>query len=155
MFSYNFPKHPLVVATMERPMRWSLLLSLALLVTSFGSPRAGAADDHDLIGYWKLAGDVRDTSGMGHHGINHSVGFTAPGRDGKAGGAARFDGRKAFVEVPASPALRLGKDDFTFSLWIHTADDLDDVPGDLLSKYDPASRRGLNLTLKSSPGMTN
>ena len=58
-------------------------------------------------------------------------------------------------KCPASPALDLGKGDFTLAVWVHTEESLDDVLGDLVSKYDPAARRGLNWCIKSGAGMTN
>ena len=38
---------------------------------------------------------------------------------------------------------------------MHTEESLDDVIGDLVSKYDPVTRRGLNWCVKSGAGMTN
>ena len=52
---------------------------------------------HGLAGYWKLQGDCRDHSGGGHHGINHGVDLQS----------GAFDGRGAFIEVPAKDALQL------------------------------------------------
>jgi hypothetical protein len=109
-------------------------------------------DDRDLIGHWKLAGDANDSSGQGNHGQNHGVDFSAPGRDGAAGGAARFNGIDAHIEVPASPSLALGTGDFTLTVWAHTTRTLDDVVGDLASKFDPAARRGFNWCVKDGHG---
>lgn len=108
--------------------------------------------DHDLIGHWKLAGDVKDSSGQGNDGQNHRVDLTATGRDGRAGSAARFDGIDAFIEVPSSKSLALGTGDFTLTAWVHTTRELDDVVGDLVSKFDPASRRGFNWCIKDGHG---
>jgi hypothetical protein len=130
-------------------MRWAFLL--ALLLT--GPPaRAG---ERGLIGHWRFSGGADDASGRGNHGRALAVDFTARGPDGTPRGAARFDGRSSYVEVPANPALDLGQGDFTLATWVHTEEALDDVPGDLVSKFDPAARRGLNWCLKSGPGMTN
>ena len=38
---------------------------------------------------------------------------------------------------------------------MHLDEKLDDVPGDLVSRYDPTSRRGFHLTLKSNAGVAN
>src|SRR5262249_54155933 len=70
-------------------------------------------------------------------------------------GAAKFDGRSSVVEVPADPGLELGGGDFTLAVWVHTEGSLDDVVGDLVSKYDPVGRRGLNWCIKSGAGATN
>ena len=115
---------------------WSLLLVLA--------GAAAGADDRDLIGHWKLAEDARDSSGAGRHGVNRGAAF---GR-----GTARFDGRRSHVEVPAPP---LGTGDFTLAVWVDTAAALDDTVGDILSRYDPAKRRGLTWGIKNGAGATN
>ena len=130
-------------------MRWTLLLALLL------TPLPSRAEDRGLIGHWRFSGDANDASGRGNHGRAFAVDLTAPGPDGRPDGAARFDGKSSYVEVPASPALDLGKGDFTLAVWAHTEESLDDVLGDLVSKYDPAARRGLNWCIKSGAGMTN
>ena len=95
-----------------------------------------------LAGHWKLQGDCRDHSGAGHHGINHGVDLQ--------NGA--FDGRGAFIEVPAKDALQLGRGDFSLSAWVHTDKLVDDTLGDVLSWYDPQLRRGVTLGLHASAG---
>ena len=50
---------------------------------------------------------------------NHGVGF----KDG----AAVFDGRKAWLEIPAKQVRGLNTKRFTISVRVHTAEDLDDV----------------------------
>lgn len=117
-------------------------------------PGACAAAERDLVGHWPLAGDTRDVSGLGHHGLNRGADLAAPGPGGMPGGAARFDGQAAWIEVPAGPALQLGRGDFTLTAWVHTDAVLDDVLGDLVSQYDPAARRGFTWCLKNGPGMT-
>ena len=113
------------------------------------------AEDRGLIGHWKFSGDANDASGRGNHGRAFAVDLTAPGPGGAPRGAARFDGKSSYVEVPTNPSLELGKGDFTLAVWVHTEESLDDVLGDLVSKYDPATRRGLNWCIKSGAGMTN
>src|SRR5262249_14625067 len=105
--------------------------------------------------HWKLAGDVKDGSGQGNDGENQGADLTAPGPDGNPRGAAKFDGKKAYIRVPARKPLSLGKGDFTLAVWVHTDSRLDDAPGDLVSKYDPVARRGFNWCIKSGAGMTN
>ena len=101
--------------------------------------------DSKLAGHWKLKGDCRDYSGKGNHGINHGVNL--------ARGA--FNGRDAFIEVPDSRSLRLAADDFSLCAWVYTAKNLESVAGDIVNKYDPASRKGFNLSLQSSAGGYN
>ncbi|MCH8207253.1 MAG: hypothetical protein IH956_09660, partial [Chloroflexi bacterium] len=55
--------------------------------------------DESLVGHWKLAGDVNDSSGHGNHGENHGVDLSAPGHDGRPNTAGAFDGRGGFVLV--------------------------------------------------------
>lgn len=96
--------------------------------------------DPGLVGHWKLQGDCRDYSGHGNHGINHGVNLES----------GAFDGIGAYVEVPSSASLKLGAGDLTLCARVFTEKDLDDVVGDVLSKYDPALRRGVTLALNSS-----
>lgn len=126
-----------------------------LLLTLFLTSVSARAQDLGLIGLWRFSGDVNDTSGRGNHGRAFAVDLNAPGPGGVARGAARFDGKSSHVEIPTNPSLDLGKGDFTIAVWVHTEDSLDDVPGDLVSKYDPAARRGLNWCVKNGAGMTN
>jgi outer membrane protein assembly factor BamB len=123
-------------------MRSCMWVAMALVL----SAGTGRAEEAGLIGHWKLERDARDSSGNGLHGVNRGVEF--------ADGAARFDGRRAFIEVPAHKILRLGKGDFSFAVWAHTAGELDDVPGDLLSLFDPEKRRGVTWCIKNGAGAT-
>jgi len=95
-----------------------------------------------LVGHWRLAGDCRDSSGCGNHGINHGVDLAS----------GTFDGRAAYIEVPDSASLRPGRGDFALAAWIWTHKDPDDVVGDIAEKYDPDRRRGFTLTVGSSSG---
>ncbi|MBN2292758.1 MAG: hypothetical protein JXM70_10055 [Pirellulales bacterium] len=108
---------------------------------------AWAADNKDagLVGHWKLLNDCRDSSVCGNHGVNHGVKFNA------AEGAS-FDGVQSHIEVPHSASLKLGKGDCSIAVWVHTEDKLDDVLGDILSKYDPLTRRGMNFLLMNYVG---
>src|SRR5690606_25063693 len=40
------------------------------------------------------------------------------------------------------------------SVWMHTEEEMDDVSGDLLSRYDAPRRRGYQLSLKTNAGVT-
>jgi hypothetical protein len=103
------------------------------------------AGSEGLVGYWKLQGDCKDHSGKGNHGINHGV-------DLKTG---EFNGRSAYVEVPNSPSLGFGVGDFSISAWVATQNDLEDVRGEIASKYDPARRKGFHLGLDASAAAYN
>ena len=52
--------------------------------------------------------------------------------------------------MPASEKLNLGKDDFSISIWVKCAGTPGDIVGDVLSKFDLATRTGLNFTISAS-----
>lgn len=119
------------------------LLAVVLVALCGGEP--------GLIGHWRLAGNVRDDSGHGRDGENHGADVTAAGRDGKRGGAAKFDGG-SFISVPAARSPRLGARDFSIAVWVNSPLD-DDVPGQILSQYDPATRHGVNFGITTNTGV--
>ena len=96
-----------------------------------------------LIGHWPFNGDCRDHSGNEGHGQNHGVSFTPDG--------AAFDGKASQIEI--RPSIRPGPGDFSISLHAHTDERLDDVLGDLLSQYDPATRTGFNFNIQNFAGV--
>lgn len=129
-----------------------LLCVFYLKIVPFNSPLLCSSDNphlinlkSGLIGYWKLQGDCHDYSGKENHGINKGVDLVY----------SEFNGRNSYIEVPDTPALNFNTDDFSVSVWIYTENDLSDVIGDVLSKYDPVQRRGFTLYVKSSSGGYN
>lgn len=124
------------------------LAALTFLQMAYRGPNTLLAEGGDkalaegLVGHWPLKGDARDQSGQGNHGQTHGKGASQGG----------FDGREDYVEIPSSASLNFGQDDFTLSAWVWTAPDTDHALGDVLTQYDPARRRGFNLTLKASAG---
>lgn len=124
------------------------LVPLFVLLSAFC-----AAAESGPAGFWRLDADSLDSSGNARHAVNHGVRFDAPAPDGMP--AARFNGVDAFLEVPAELAPRLGADDFTLSLRVFTEAALDDAPGDLLGKYDPDTRTGVNFSLPTFSGVSN
>jgi hypothetical protein len=115
-----------------------------------------AAFEDGLVAHWRLAGDCQDSSKHGNHAKNHGADFTAAGPNGRPNGAARFDGRTSWLEVPASPSLKLGTKDFTVAAWVQISgdDELDDAYGDIVSQYDTATRRGFSLSITHNTGVT-
>ena len=95
--------------------------------------------DH-LLGDWKLLGDCQDHSGCDNHGINHGVELDT----------STFEGRGQYVEVPTSSSLDPKRDDFSYCALIHTNHDVDDVHGDIASKFNPDIRRGFNFSVTSN-----
>lgn len=135
----------------EFPARLLVVLILAAstgLVGCRTSPRQGpGSDSNGLVGFWKLGADARDSSGRNNHGVNHLVEFDPRG-------FARFNGRAGYIEVPSSPSLDFGSGPFTLSAWVDIGTKGDDLPGDVLSQYDPGARRGINLGIKTLQGVT-
>jgi len=63
-------------------------------------------------------------------------------------------GRDCRLEIADHPRLRFGTGDFAISLRIHTDGHSEDIVGDLVSKFDPDTRRGFNLGVVTLSGMT-
>ncbi|MCC6698133.1 MAG: hypothetical protein IT365_21100 [Candidatus Hydrogenedentes bacterium] len=102
--------------------------------------------DQGLQAHWPLVTDAHDVLGR-YPGDTRGVVF----RDG----AAWFDGRNSVVEVPNSQEILGGSREFSIAGWLHTAPTLDHVLGDIVSKFDPSSRRGINFTLMNFAGVTS
>jgi len=123
-----------------------LLVCLVLLIAL---PDAGPlAAEEGLVAHWQLATGGQDSSGNGHHAINHGARF-----DGS--GSALFDGIDAWLEVEARGNLQLGRSDFSLAAWVYTEKELDDVLGDVVSWYDPATANGFTLGLMNYAGVTS
>ncbi len=136
-------------------LRHLMRCGFVVAVGSILWPGPTDAAEPGLIGHWPLAGDCRDASGQGLHAENHGADLNARAEGAGALPAARFDGRDDYIEVKAAPSRSLGSKDFSMAAWVHTAQSMDDVPGDVLSLYDPAARRGFNLNIKTHAGVTS
>src|SRR5437868_3970053 len=112
---------------------------IANLAIGIGSEPSRKIDD-GLTGFWKLTSDSKDSSPSKNHGNNHGVVFEKTG----SGLAARFDGNGSYIEVPNSDVLNPGTNDFSISVWVKCAPDVTGPPGDIINKFDPASRNGIN-----------
>lgn len=120
----------------------ALAPSLLMDQAARGEEQPAGIFAHGLVGYWPLEGDCQDQSGLGNHGTAHG--------DGSENG--QFDGRGKWIEIRPSDSLKFGTEDFTLAVWVWTAPDIDDVIGDVLTKYDSQRRRGFNLIINSSAG---
>ena len=120
----------------------SLAATLLILFASCGIAEDG------LVAHWKLAGNAEDSSGHNRHAINHGVTWDSEGN-------AVFNGRQAWLEVPVARSVSLGTSNFSVSAWIHTANTLDDVLGDVITSYNPKTRNGFTLTLMNYAGVTS
>jgi hypothetical protein len=109
--------------------------------------------DKHLVGHWPLDGDDRNCSACDLSSEAQDVVFD--NCDGKP--AAMFNGTNSRITVDDHPAMRLGKDNFTITLWLHTKSGVDggDIVGDLLSKFDADTRRGMNLVVSTHTGVTH
>ncbi len=107
-----------------------------------------------LVGHWPLVKDAKDVSGNGRDARVSGVVWRADSANGAGEAAAVFDGRTAFLEVAPHPQTALGRGDFSMAAWVWAEDSTDDVPGDILSQYDAATRRGFHLGVKTNAGVT-
>jgi Concanavalin A-like lectin/glucanases superfamily len=127
------------------------LLSIVLIICILNSALQADADSN-LIGHWKLNGNSNDESFNHLNGVNHNTDLNVAGRTGKSAG---FNGRNSYLSVPHHNVLKFGTKDFAISTWIHTDENLDDSLGDILSKFDPVTRKGFTLTIKNHAGSTS
>src|SRR5262245_29355053 len=122
------------------------ICSLCLLAGSSAVRSAGPSSPVKLIAHWPMTADARDKVGDQHATAHGGVVFGKFG--GRAG--ADFNGRDGYLEVRHRPALALGGDDFSIALWARPRRPLAGIPGDLISKWDAAKRRGINLYVAGS-----
>ena len=135
---------------LRRPLA-ALVLAMATLYSA-GAAIVRADDPQSPIARWRLGGDARDVSGNGHDGDVHGANLSATGPHG---GAAAFNGRNDFIEVPPADQLALGTRDFSIAAWVHTSAELDDALGDVVSCYDAAGRRGFTLGFLHNAGVAS
>ncbi len=111
------------------------------------------AAEPKLVGHWPFRGDVRDHSGNDLKATAKEVNLEVAGPAKEPRGAAGFNGRASRIDVAEAP--QLGHGEFSLSLWANTDANLGDSVGDLLSRYDPATRTGFHLGLYNHGGVTN
>ena len=71
-----------------------------------------------VIAHYPFAGNANDTSGNGLHGTVTGA-VLAPDRFGNSNQAYSFNGTSDFISVVDNPALTLGSNPFTMSLWVN------------------------------------
>lgn len=134
-------------------------LLLALLSFSFCSaqtPEKNTSLSDGLTGHWPLAGNAEDGSGNRRQTILHgALSFSNEGPAVLKGGAAVFDGAGSWLEVPPGKQAGPGSGDFSTAAWVYTDAASADVPGDIISRYDPKSRKGFHLSIKSNASPTS
>lgn len=138
----------------RQPTGWLILFSLFLeFAIVFTRPCLSA--EPELVAHWPLSGSDRELTGSPVRTTSRGVTFDVAGPGGLLPKAASFNGQNAVVDVADDLTLHLAANDFSISLWLNTQAELDDVPGDLVSQYDPATRTGFHLGLYSHGGVTN
>lgn len=107
--------------------------------------------DKGLIGHWHLSGNTDDISGNERNAVIHgNIDLRSPGPAGSQSYSADFNGKDAWLEIPADKIPSSGNNDFSISVWIYTEADKDDVTGDIISQYDPSLRKGFQLSIKDN-----
>jgi len=143
------PKRYKLLQGRVRKAKMMKMNGLLLYVLALATSAAVADTESGLVGYWKLRGDCKDYSGKGNDGISHGVDF-------RSSREARFDGRRSCIEVPNAPSLQLGSRSFTVSAWIKCECGTAQVVGDIVGKYDPDLRKGINFHVSASaPGYSS
>jgi hypothetical protein len=99
----------------------------------------GALSAAEPVGHWPLRVDARDAGPLALPGTARDVTFAADG--------ATFDGRSSEIEVADAAPLDFGTGDFTIAAHVEIPERLDDVVGDVVSKFDAAQRRGFALSI--------
>ncbi len=107
-----------------------------------------------MIAHWDFDRDYNDSSGNNLHAIPHGTEIENTTPPGTEGASVVFDGRMAWLEVQDHPLLNMGTDDFSIVGWYFVSKQGNDLPGDLISKYDPETRTGFQIGIQHSPGIT-
>lgn len=127
-----------------------IFIFLGIIITAYQS-KLSADLEKGLISHWPLSGNTQDISGNERHAvINGALDLNAGGPDGTMNSAAGFNGYNAWLEIPPEKSPLFGKDDFSIAVWINSDTRHGDVPGDIISQYDPISHKGFHLSLKSN-----
>ena len=125
------------------------LLIAAILVCGLGQLNADElVTPTQLVARWPLTADARDVIGSAH-GTPENVHFGG-GRFGAPTHGAQFNGRDSRIQVPSASAMNLGVGDFSITVWVRCETPLRSTLGDLVSKFDPQTRRGINLHVAGS-----
>lgn len=102
---------------------------------------------------WPLARNANGAEPGMAPGTNHGVEF-ASGDQRKPEGYAVFGGRGQHVSVPPHSSLRLGRGDFTITARVRVDAESDEM-GDILSCFDPHTRTGFQLGLRTNAGVAH
>jgi hypothetical protein len=120
-------------------MTKSLSVACRVLPLVFGCAWCDVLSAAEPVGYWPLTVDARDAGPHALPGTARGIEFAADG--------ATFDGRSSVIEVADAAPLDFGTGDFTITAHVEIPERLDDVVGDVVSKFDAAKRRGFGLSI--------
>ncbi len=129
----------------------SLWPAVGFLTLSVGCMTACFGDDF-LIDTFKLGGNLTEEQ---LQSFARDVDFRGDGPRGSRSPAAQFNGRTSQVEIPVETAPALGTGEFSIAVWVNVDDARDDLPGEIISQYDPDTRKGFRLGIDSRPGVTS
>jgi hypothetical protein len=140
--------------------KFCFVLVLAIIISTpvsifaynYGKVKEIESLESGLVGHWKFDGDAKDYSGNDNNGKILGVDFISGEDFGKKSGVAKFDGIDDYIAVADSPSLKFKDGDFSISMWIYLQKEIDDVIGDLVTKYNGENRKGLNFYVKGSSG---
>ncbi len=133
--------------------RRRVAMNHAIVVALAAAWAAPTVADDALVGHWKLAADAASAVAGAPDGKSHGVTYVA-GEPGRPAGFAVFAGRGQHVSIPAARSLAIGRGDFTITAWIRTDANADEG-GDIVSHFDPRTRTGLHLGLRTNTGVTS
>jgi hypothetical protein len=141
-------------------MRTFLIVAVVLsagysAATSSNASEQAGGQGPQLIGHWPLQSDGNDVVGKGLTSRPIGLTFEKVGPTGKVSSSAVFDGRSSVIEVNVPEDSVTGTSPFSVAAWIHPSESVDDVPGDIISRYDSATRTGFHFGLYSHHGVTN
>jgi len=101
-----------------------------------------------LMAHYPLIEDTKDVIGSAD-GEAENVEFGVWPKDSLKK-SAMFNGRNSRIKVNNTAAFNIGKKDFSLALWVRCRMPLTSTLGDLVSKFDPDLRKGINLHISGS-----
>jgi hypothetical protein len=133
-------------------MRWGCVVAVISVCFIAASETHGQSE---LIAHWPFTSDTADVSAAKRAVRSNSVRLIPDGPNAVLKSSAEFDGHQSVIEVDSAGLSEVVSGPFSVSTWIQVPEVLDDVPGDILSLWDPSVRAGFHLGLYSHRGVTN
>jgi hypothetical protein len=133
-------------------MRWSCIAAVIAVLLIAARETQGQSE---LIAHWPFSADTADVTAAKRPSAARAIEIVADGPNAALKSSAEFDGHQSVVEVDSTGLSDVVSGPFTISTWINIPEQLDDVPGDILSLWDPQKRAGVHLGVYSHRGVTN